>query len=92
MVKEWKNDDLGINYIYLSSKNGNAVLTSDGVLIPYKQFKNMSLNEYNSVKTTNAGYNYKLSRQMEKLVKNQYVKEEPPVKNIQPLFNEIKKE
>ena len=50
MVRQWKNEILGVNYFYLSSKNGNAVLTSDGVLIPYNQFKNITPNEYNEMK------------------------------------------
>ena len=87
MVKQWHNDILNVDYIYFSSKNGNAVLTSDGVLIPHKQFKTMTLSEYNSVKNTNGGYNYNASRNMEKLVKKNYVPEEPPVRKTRPLFD-----
>ena len=83
MVKQWKSDTLGINYIYLSSKNGNAVLTSDGVLIPYKQFKSMTVSEYNTVKFTNGGYNYDLSRKLEKLVKSETVPETEEIKTIE---------
>jgi len=87
MVRQWKNEILGVNYFYLSSKNGNAVLTSDGVLIPYNQFKNITPNEYNEMKVTNGGYNYATSCKIGKLVKNNNVTEEPIVKRTHSSFD-----
>lgn len=69
MVKQWKNENLGVTYFYLPSSKNNEILTSDGVLIPYDEFKSMTSETYNAKKNTNGGYDYVLSKQSERLVK-----------------------
>ena len=69
MVKQWRNDNLGIIYFYIPNSKKNEILTSDGVLLSYDDFKSMTAEEYQSKKNTNGGYDYQLSRQAEKLVK-----------------------
>lgn len=68
MVKQWRNENLGVNYFYLPNSK-NEILTSDGVLIPYDDFKSMTSETYNAKKNTNGGYDYMLSKQSERLVK-----------------------
>ena len=68
MVKQWRNENLGVNYFYLPNSK-NEILTSDGVLIPYDEFKSMTSETYNAKKNTNGGYDYTLSKQSERLVK-----------------------
>ena len=68
MVKQWRNENLGVNYFYLPNSK-NEILTSDGVLIPYDEFKSMTSEMYNAKKNTNGGYDYMLSKQSERLVK-----------------------
>ena len=68
MVKQWRNENLGVNYFYLPNSK-NEILTSDGVLIPYDEFKSMTSEMYNAKKNTNGGYDYTLSKQSERLVK-----------------------
>ena len=68
MVKQWRNENLGVNYFYLPNSK-NEILTSDGVLIPYDEFKSMTSETYNAKKNTNGGYDYMLSKQSERLVK-----------------------
>ena len=68
MIKQWKNENLGVNYFYLPNSK-NEILTSDGVLIPYDEFKSMTSETYNAKKNTNGGYDYMLSKQSERLVK-----------------------
>ena len=68
MVKQWRNENLGVNYFYLPNSK-NEILTSDGVLIPYDEFKSMTSETYNAKKNTNGGYDYILSKQSERLVK-----------------------
>jgi len=69
MIKQWRNENLGVNYFYLPSSKNNEILTSDGVLIPYEEFKSMTSETYNMRKNTNGGYDYILSKQSERLVK-----------------------
>lgn len=69
MIKQWKNNSLNVIYFYLPNSKNNEILTSDGVLLPYDEFKNMSSETYNNKKNTNGGYDYKLSLQSERLVK-----------------------
>lgn len=68
MIKQWRNENLGVNYFYLPNSK-NEILTSDGVLIPYDEFKSMTSETYNAKKNTNGGYDYVLSKQSERLVK-----------------------
>lgn len=68
MIKQWRNENLGVTYFYLPNSK-NEILTSDGVLIPYDEFKSMTSEMYNSKKNTNGGYDYMLSKQSERLVK-----------------------
>lgn len=69
MIKQWKNENLGVTYFYLPNSKNNEILTSDGVLIPYDEFKSMTSETYNAKKNTNGGYDYVLSKQSERLVK-----------------------
>ena len=69
MIKQWKNENLGVTYFYLPNSKNNEILTSDGVLIPYDEFKSMTSETYNAKKNTNGGYDYILSKQSERLVK-----------------------
>ena len=69
MVKQWRNENLGVTYFYLPNSKNNEILTSDGVLIPYDEFKSMTSETYNAKKNTNGGYDYMLSKQSERLVK-----------------------
>ena len=69
MIKQWKNENLGVTYFYLPNSKNNEILTSDGVLIPYDEFKSMTSEMYNAKKNTNGGYDYMLSKQSERLVK-----------------------
>lgn len=83
MVKQWKNENLGVTYFYLPSSKNNEILTSDGVLIPYDEFKSMTSETYNTKKNTNGGYDYMLSKQSERLVKKalNVKKESAPTSN-----------
>ena len=63
MIKQWKNENLGVTYFYLPNSKNNEILTSDGVLIPYDEFKSMTSETYNAKKNTNGGYDYTLSKQ-----------------------------
>ena len=69
MVTQWRNENLGVNDFYLPNSKNNEILTSDGVLIPYDEFKSMTSETYNAKKNTNGGYDYILSKQSERLVK-----------------------
>ena len=69
MIKQWKNENLGVTYFYLPNSKNNEILTNDGVLIPYDEFKSMTSETYNAKKNTNGGYDYMLSKQSERLVK-----------------------
>lgn len=69
MIKQWRNDNLGIIYFYIPNSKKNEILTSDGVLLSYDEFKSMTAEEYQSKKNTSGGYDYQLSRQSERLVK-----------------------
>ena len=69
MIKQWRNENLGVNYFYLPNSKNNEILTSDGVLVPYEEFKSMTSETYNMRKNTNGGYDYILSKQSERLVK-----------------------
>lgn len=69
MLKQWKNENLGVIYFYIPNSKKNEILTSDGVLLPYDEFKSMSSEEYLVKKNTNGGYDYNLSRKSERLVK-----------------------
>lgn len=69
MIKQWRNENLGVNYFYLPNSKNGEILTSDGVLIPYDEFKSMTSETYNAKKNTNGGYDYVLSKQSERLVK-----------------------
>ena len=83
MVKQWRNENLGVNYFYLPNSKNNEILTSDGVLIPYDEFKSMTSETYNAKKNTNGGYDYMLSKQSERLVKKalNVKKESAPTSN-----------
>lgn len=86
MIKQWKNENLGVTFFFLPNGK-NEILTSDGVLIPYDEFKTMPLEAYNVKKNINGGYDYTLSRQSERLVKkalhtkNEKSSDENSVKN-----------
>ena len=69
MLKQWKNDNLGVIYFYVPNSKKNEILTTDGVLLPYDEFKSMSSEEYSAKKNTSGLYDYQLSRQSERLVK-----------------------
>lgn len=90
MVKQWRNENLGVNYFYLPNSK-NEILTSDGVLIPYDEFKSMTSEMYNAKKNTNGGYDYTLSKQSERLVKKALnVKKEStptPAQTVKPTVN-----
>ena len=73
MLKQWKNENLGVIYFYVPNSKNNEVLTSDGVLIPYDEFKSMTSEAYASKKNTNGGYDYALSKKSERLVKKALV-------------------
>ena len=60
MIKQWKNENLGVTYFYLPNSKNNEILTSDGVLIPYDEFKSMTSETYNAKKNTNGGYDFDL--------------------------------
>ena len=78
MIKQWKNENLGVTFFFLPNGK-NEILTSDGVLIPYDEFKTMPLEAYNAKKNINGGYDYTLSRQSERLVKKAlHTKDEQP--------------
>ena len=77
MVKQWRNENLGVNYFYLPNAKNNEILTSDGVLIPYNEFKSMTSETYNSRKNISGGYDYNLSRQSERLVKKALIPNQP---------------
>lgn len=78
MIKQWKNENLGVTFFFLPNGK-NEILTSDGVLIPYDEFKTMTLEAYNAKKNINGGYDYTLSRQSERLVKKAlHTKDEQP--------------
>ena len=83
MIKQWKNENLGVTYFYLPNSKNNEILTSDGVLIPYDEFKSMTSETYNAKKNTNGGYDYMLSKQSERLVKKalNVKKESAPTSN-----------
>lgn len=83
MIKQWKNENLGVTYFYLPNSKNNEILTSDGVLIPYDEFKSMTSETYNAKKNTNGGYDYMLSKQSERLVKKalNVKKESTPTSN-----------
>ena len=69
MLKQWKNENLGVIYFFVPNAKNNEILTTDGVLIPYADFKKMTSESYASKKNTNGGYDYELSRKSERLVK-----------------------
>lgn len=69
MLKQWKNNNLDIIYFFVPNAKNNEILTTDGVLIPYAEFKTMTSESYASKKNTNGGYDYDLSRKSERLVK-----------------------
>lgn len=69
MIKQWKNVNLGVTYFFIPNSKNNEILTEDGVLIPYSDFKSMNMEKYNSIKNTHGGYDYALSKQSERLVK-----------------------
>ena len=69
MLKQWKNDNLGVIYFYVPNSKKNEILTTDGVLLPYDEFKSMTSEDYLSKKNTSGLYDYQLSRQSERLVK-----------------------
>ena len=69
MLKQWKNNNLDIIYFFVPNAKNNEILTTDGVLIPYAEFKTMTSEAYASKKNTNGGYDYDLSRKSERLVK-----------------------
>jgi hypothetical protein len=91
MIKQWKNENLGVTYFYLPNSKNNEILTSDGVLIPYDEFKSMTSEMYNAKKNTNGGYDYMLSKQSERLVKKALnVKKEStptPTQTVKPTVN-----
>lgn len=86
MIKQWKNENLGVTYFYLPNSKNNEILTSDGVLIPYDEFKSMTSETYNAKKNTNGGYDYMLSKQSERLVKKalNVKKESAPTQTTKP--------
>lgn len=69
MLKQWRNENLGVIYFFVPNAKNNEILTTDGVLIPYADFKKMTSESYASKKNTNGGYDYELSRKSERLVK-----------------------
>lgn len=69
MLKQWRNENLNVIYFYVPNSKNNEILTSDGVLLPYDEFKSMTAESYANKKNTNGGYDYQLSKQSEKLVK-----------------------
>ena len=73
-VKQWRNSNLGVIYFHLPNSKNDEILTSDGVLIPFNEFKTMSAESYNAKKNSNGGYDYNLSLQSEKLVKKTITK------------------
>ena len=77
MIKQWRNENLGVNYFYLPNAKNGEILTSDGVLIPYNEFKSMTSEAYNSRKNISGGYDYNLSRQSERLVKKALIPNQP---------------
>ena len=60
MLKQWRNENLGVIYFFVPNAKNNEILTTDGVLIPYADFKKMTSESYASKKNTNGGYDYEL--------------------------------
>ena len=89
MLKQWKNENLGVIYFYVPNSKKNEILTTDGVLLPYNEFKSMTSEEYSAKKNTNGGYDYNLSRQSERLVKKTV--NSALTNNQEPLPNGINK-
>lgn len=69
MLKQWKNNNLNVIYFHIPNSKNDEILTNDGVLIPFEEFKIMDIETYNKRKSSNSGYDYELSRQSERLVK-----------------------
>ena len=69
MIKQWKNVNLNLVYFHVPNSKNDEILTTDGVLLPYADFKKMTSEEYYQKKNTNGGYDYELSRTNERLVK-----------------------
>ena len=69
MLKQWRNENLGVIYFYVPNSKKNEILTTDGVLLPYDEFKSITSEEYSAKKNTSSLYDYQLSRQSERLVK-----------------------
>lgn len=68
-MKQWKNKNLNVIYFHMPNSKNDEVLTSDGILIPFNEFKIMSIEDYNSRKNNSSTYDYDLSLKSEKLVK-----------------------
>ncbi len=68
-MKQWKNKNLNVIYFHMPNSKNDEVLTSDGILIPFNEFKVMSIENYNSRKNNSSIYDYYLSLKSEKLVK-----------------------
>ena len=68
-MKQWKNKNLNVIYFHMPNSKNDEVLTSDGILIPFNEFKVMSIEDYNSRKNNSSIYDYDLSLKSEKLVK-----------------------
>ena len=69
MLKQWKNNNLNVIYFHIPNSKNDEILTNDGVLILFEEFKIMDIETYNKRKSSNSGYDYELSRQSERLVK-----------------------
>ena len=68
-MKQWKNKNLNVIYFHMPNSKNDEVLTSDGILIPFNEFKVMSIEDYNSRKNNSSIYDYDLSLKSERLVK-----------------------
>lgn len=84
MLKQWENTSLGCSYVFLKENNssgsistGSRVLTSDGVLLNYEEFKNLTQNQYEVLRKTKYKYDYQLTIQTEKLTKAVSNKQQP---------------
>jgi hypothetical protein len=69
MLKQWRNEKLGIIYFFIPNSKNNEILTTDGIIIPYDDFKKMTKESYDLKKKTSSVYDYESSRKSERLVK-----------------------
>ncbi len=90
MLKQWRNEKLGIIYFFIPNSKNNEILTTDGIIIPYDDFKKMTKESYDLKKKTSSVYDYESSRKSERLVKKVITQNKPS--QIQSSSNDFIKE